>query len=409
MRCDDCQADKLAQPRFCECCGRPEPAHAEDTASVSEDVSMASLIDAQPPMEDVAPTPVRCESCGGPADEEDGALCAACERVFRKVLQKKTSEQAQAPPMEPATAASTVHTPPPPLFAAPAIPPIAPAPPEPKPSIRRASAPPLPKPSTPRVSSSGLGWAAAFVIVAVSGVGAVALGVQWLDRQWALGSPTPDPVPAVAVPESQTATAADAVATNTQSPIDASSVAAARVETPTEAASVAPLSPNTRKLASMPATKRPSKIVRPAKAPAGEAIAPAPAMPTPPPVAEVLPASAPVVPSMIPVPEPVVAPVGPLFETSQVNDPPRVTSRVEPQVPDHLQGRPLSDVVILRVLVSHVGRASTVNVLRKSKAGAGLDEAVVAAVKQWRFEPARKRGQPVSCWYNLGVPLRIGN
>jgi hypothetical protein len=34
-----------------------------------------------------------------------------------------------------------------------------------------------------------------------------------------------------------------------------------------------------------------------------------------------------------------------------------------------------------------------------------VDDAVVAAVKQWTFTPARKRGEAVSCWFNVGVSL----
>jgi hypothetical protein len=47
--------------------------------------------------------------------------------------------------------------------------------------------------------------------------------------------------------------------------------------------------------------------------------------------------------------------------------------------------------------------------LRRSKVGRSLDDAVVAAVTQWTFSPARKRGEAVSCWYNIGVPLDRGN
>ena len=50
-----------------------------------------------------------------------------------------------------------------------------------------------------------------------------------------------------------------------------------------------------------------------------------------------------------PAPEP-EALIGPFFETRQVNDAPQVASRIEPQIPDDVQG-PLNDVVILRVLV----------------------------------------------------------
>jgi protein TonB len=137
-----------------------------------------------------------------------------------------------------------------------------------------------------------------------------------------------------------------------------------------------------------------------APAPAPAAAAPAPtAAPPPEPVVET-PAPAPV--------ETVAAiPMGPIFEMGQVDDKPRVASQVEPQLPDELRDRPLTDLVILRVLVAQNGRAADVNVLRKSKAGAALDTAVVSAVRKWSFSPARKRGQVVSCWYNVGVPLRL--
>jgi TonB family protein len=62
--------------------------------------------------------------------------------------------------------------------------------------------------------------------------------------------------------------------------------------------------------------------------------------------------------------------------------------------------------VIVRVLVSQTGHVSLVNVLRRSKTGVALDDAVVAAVKQWTFSPARKRGEAVSCWYHVGVPIQ---
>jgi TonB family protein len=88
-----------------------------------------------------------------------------------------------------------------------------------------------------------------------------------------------------------------------------------------------------------------------------------------------------------------------------VNDAPQVASRIEPQIPDDVQG-PLNDVVILRVLVSQTGHVSLVNVLRRSRSGVSLDDAVVAAVKQWTFSPARKRGEAVSCWYHVGVPVQ---
>jgi protein TonB len=141
-----------------------------------------------------------------------------------------------------------------------------------------------------------------------------------------------------------------------------------------------------------PARQEPKRETASAPAPAAEPIAEA-TIPAPEPVAAPAPA-----------PEP-AAPVGPFFETRQVNETPQVASRIEPRIPDDVQG-PVNDVVILRVLVSQTGHASLVSVLRRSRTGVALDDAVVAAVKQWTFSPARKRGEAVSCWYHVGVPVQ---
>ena len=103
------------------------------------------------------------------------------------------------------------------------------------------------------------------------------------------------------------------------------------------------------------------------------------------------------------------APVGRFFEPNNVDVPPTVATRIEPQLPPDLKGQPINDIVILRVLVSQNGDPSRVSLLRKSKHGQSLDDAVVAAVTQWRFSPARKRGEAVSSWYNVGVPLGRAN
>jgi TonB family protein len=104
-------------------------------------------------------------------------------------------------------------------------------------------------------------------------------------------------------------------------------------------------------------------------------------------------------------PPPPAAPQGRFFEPTEVNETPRVVTRVEPDVPEDLRSRARNDVVIIRMLVSQSGRPSRVSVLRRSKTGPRLDEAVIAAVNQWTFSPAKKRGEPVNCWFNMGVPV----
>ena len=82
-----------------------------------------------------------------------------------------------------------------------------------------------------------------------------------------------------------------------------------------------------------------------------------------------------------------------------------MTAKVEPRLPADLRARKVHEIVIVRALVSQNGHASRVSVLRKSKAGPQLDDVVVAAVNQWTFAPAKKKGEPVSCWFNFGVTV----
>jgi TonB family protein len=110
--------------------------------------------------------------------------------------------------------------------------------------------------------------------------------------------------------------------------------------------------------------------------------------------------------SIDPAPAPAPArPTAPFFETKDVNEPPRVQRRIEPQVPVDLRARAVNEIVIVRVLVSQGGHPSLVSLLRRSKTGPRLDDAVIGAVNRWTFSPARKRGEAVSCWLNIGVPV----
>jgi TonB family protein len=60
-------------------------------------------------------------------------------------------------------------------------------------------------------------------------------------------------------------------------------------------------------------------------------------------------------------------------------------------------------VVVLQVLVSETGEPLQVRV--EQGARAGLTEAAVEAVKQWRFEPATKNGKPVRTFATVRIPF----
>jgi TonB family protein len=108
-------------------------------------------------------------------------------------------------------------------------------------------------------------------------------------------------------------------------------------------------------------------------------------------------------------PRPPAPPTGRFFDRSDVDEPPQVATRVAPKLPANIPARLRNGTAVVRVLVSQTGHPARVNLLRGSMLGRPSDDAVVAAVMQWTFSPAKKRGEPVNCWFNIGVPLGQAN
>ena len=174
---------------------------------------------------------------------------------------------------------------------------------------------------------------------------------------------------------------------------------------PSQPQAVAVAQPKTSAPALPPAkasTRTPAKTARKFEAPRPIALQPVPVQ-----MVQQL-AASPVVEPQVAEPLRIVAPtppVGRLFEPADVDESPRVATRVEPQLSGDAVKRFPNDVVVVRVLVSQTGHPFRVSLLRRSLGGRTLDDAVVAAVSQWTFSPARKRGEVVSCWMNFGVQV----
>jgi TonB family protein len=313
-------------------------------------------------------------------------------------------------------------------------------PPAPKPAAAPAPAPaPTPAPAA-RVAATAsakpsnrrsLVTAAAAVII-LGAIG-VPLSRLWLERtaahpvqQLPVQQPAPQPAAPRPAPAAHTATpAATPTPTPAPTPAPAPSPAAAPRVTPPPAAAAQPhrapsattvvpptAAAQVRALPAPDATARVApKPTRPVTTPAPQAepalTTMAPAIVTPS-VTELAPA--PVEPAPAPLPaEPASAPAaGPFFELNDVDRPPKVATRTAANIPASIQGQPLNEIVVVRVLVSQAGRPALVSLLRHSKAGLALDEAVIEAVKQWTFTPAVKRGQNVSCFYHVAVPVGPG-
>jgi TonB family protein len=104
-----------------------------------------------------------------------------------------------------------------------------------------------------------------------------------------------------------------------------------------------------------------------------------------------------------PPPPPAAPASGPFYQPTEVNEVPRVATRVDPRLPDDLRARRVNEIVIVRALVSQGGHPSRVSLLRRSRTGPSLDDAVIDAVTRWTFSPATRRGEVVSCWLNFAV------
>lgn len=66
----------------------------------------------------------------------------------------------------------------------------------------------------------------------------------------------------------------------------------------------------------------------------------------------------------------------------------------------------IEGIVRLRILVGEDGRPQEVT-LAKSSGDAGLDQSAIDAARGWRFEPARRNGEPVRAWATVPVEFKL--
>jgi periplasmic protein TonB len=116
-----------------------------------------------------------------------------------------------------------------------------------------------------------------------------------------------------------------------------------------------------------------------------EVAEPAPTEPEPAVVAQVEPAPASVVP--------------PVYEADYLSNPPPPYPRLSRRLREEGE-------VELRVRVSPAGQPVAVELARSSGSGR-LDEAALQAVRDWRFEPARRGGQAVEAWVRVPILFKL--
>ena len=89
-----------------------------------------------------------------------------------------------------------------------------------------------------------------------------------------------------------------------------------------------------------------------------------------------------------------------------VDQPPRPLRQVAPAYPAAARARNLEGSVTLALLVDEGGQVGDVQVLSSDPPGV-FDQAALAAVRTWTFEPALYQGEPVRLRLQLVMPFRL--
>lgn len=80
---------------------------------------------------------------------------------------------------------------------------------------------------------------------------------------------------------------------------------------------------------------------------------------------------------------------------------PVVVRRVEPAFSALAKGKAVQGIVIVEAIIDRNGRVCSTAVLRSL--GPEIDAAVMEAVNQWEFIPAKKKGEPVQSAFAISV------
>lgn len=85
--------------------------------------------------------------------------------------------------------------------------------------------------------------------------------------------------------------------------------------------------------------------------------------------------------------------------------PPEVVQRVEPRFPESLKGRTVMGTpVVIEAVVSAHGSVEKIRVVHSNPP---FDQAVIDAVRQWRYKPAMKDGKPVAVYLTVVTSIDV--
>jgi len=95
-----------------------------------------------------------------------------------------------------------------------------------------------------------------------------------------------------------------------------------------------------------------------------------------------------------------------VFELAEVDRPPRAIVQTPPQYPHQAIRRGTEGFAELRFTVTDQGTVTDIQVADAQPAGV-FDAAATEAVRNWRFEPGARNGQPVAVWVQIRLDFKL--
>lgn len=153
---------------------------------------------------------------------------------------------------------------------------------------------------------------------------------------------------------------------------------------------------------------KPKPKPRPKPAPAPQPVVrkpapkPEPAAPEPSPPARAVTRK----PSPAPASPAPAAPVRSEFGLDEVDQPPRIVRKVQPDYPYRARRRSVHGEVTVKFLVTEKGEVDRLSVVKARPEGV-FEKSVVRAVQRWRFSPGIHGGRPVATWVVLPIQFKL--
>ena len=97
---------------------------------------------------------------------------------------------------------------------------------------------------------------------------------------------------------------------------------------------------------------------------------------------------------------------GDLVELGSVTSPPTLLKRINPVYPQVAQQLGVEGTITVNALIDEKGNVIDTGILKGIKDDKGLGKAAEAAVRKWKFEPARKDGVAVKVWKSFLIAFK---